>query len=310
MYQLVTTDDLGGLLRFPLVRKRTIIGRDPSSDIQLFDEEISRHHAKIYIIDDAIYIKDNKSTNGVFVNNFLITKITPLKIGDEVIIGSYQFHLRQEEPTEEAINQTSVLTIAQLQEVARNESILKIDPETDESVDEPTAMYNRDELVRQMYKKKTGMASFATLEVLFGPDKGRKFMIAPGSYVIGRSNDSQIHLDDPRVSSHHARLEAAGKQFGIEDLNSLNGSLVNNRTVGHSVLGHNDSIMLGNTKLRFQLPTNLRPKRERSEPLPSVEQHSTPVRGGLPTWLSVLLLCLLAAGLVTIAVAIFRLFPG
>ncbi len=52
---------------------------------------------------------------------------------------------------------------------------------------------------------------------------------SPGARVvrIGRSADNDIVLDDPRISTHHARLIISGSQVLIEDLGSSNGTFVN-----------------------------------------------------------------------------------
>lgn len=49
--------------------KNIKIGRDKNNDFILpLDKFISRHHAKIKIKDNQIYLEDLKSTNGTFIN--------------------------------------------------------------------------------------------------------------------------------------------------------------------------------------------------------------------------------------------------
>jgi hypothetical protein len=49
--------------------------------------------------------------------------------------------------------------------------------------------------------------------------------------IIGRSACCDIVLTSPAVSAHHCRLYAAGRQWYVEDLNSRNGTRVNNKLV-------------------------------------------------------------------------------
>lgn len=50
--------------------------------------------------------------------------------------------------------------------------------------------------------------------------------LAPGQFVIGRSTDCQLSLDDPLVSRRHARLVVTEDAIFLEDLGSRNGVLV------------------------------------------------------------------------------------
>ena len=65
------------------------IGRDISSDVAIVDSKVSRHHAVITGKDGKIFIEDNNSTNGTFVNGEKINPGTPyeLKEGMEFSIG-------------------------------------------------------------------------------------------------------------------------------------------------------------------------------------------------------------------------------
>jgi pSer/pThr/pTyr-binding forkhead associated (FHA) protein len=62
-----------------------IMGR--ISGIQLYDEMVSRRHARIYCQDGEFYIEDLHSTNGTFVNGEQIYFPAQLKHGDTVRIG-------------------------------------------------------------------------------------------------------------------------------------------------------------------------------------------------------------------------------
>lgn len=59
------------------------IGRAVNCDIRLNNVAVSRLHAGIRCIDNDVYLFDNKSTNGVFVNGIKIQK--PHKLGDKDI---------------------------------------------------------------------------------------------------------------------------------------------------------------------------------------------------------------------------------
>ena len=50
-----------------------------------------------------------------------------------------------------------------------------------------------------------------------------------GPVIVGRSPSSDICINEPFVSASHARFSLQGPALIIEDLNSLNGTLVNGR---------------------------------------------------------------------------------
>jgi RND superfamily putative drug exporter len=64
------------------------IGRDPTSELQLFDVRISRHHARIDYHDGNYIMTDLQSTNGVSINHMRILVPTVLRHGDKIEIGN------------------------------------------------------------------------------------------------------------------------------------------------------------------------------------------------------------------------------
>ncbi len=48
------------------------------------------------------------------------------------------------------------------------------------------------------------------------------------SMIVGRDPQADIHLDDPKVSRNHARIETDGSIFRITDLGSTNGTFIGN----------------------------------------------------------------------------------
>ena len=78
----------------------TKIGRDPSqSDIIIPELVVSKMHCTIFSQGDRFFIKDNNSTNGVYINNQKITE-QEIKNGDIILLGKkgtvkLTFHLRR-----------------------------------------------------------------------------------------------------------------------------------------------------------------------------------------------------------------------
>jgi pSer/pThr/pTyr-binding forkhead associated (FHA) protein len=70
--------------------------------------------------------------------------------------------------------------------------------------------------------------------------------------TIGRSRSNDISLEDARVSRHHARIVRDGQGFLIEDLNSRNGTRVDERAVRDSAtLADGSIVRIGDSVFRF-----------------------------------------------------------
>jgi hypothetical protein len=69
---------------------------------------------------------------------------------------------------------------------------------------------------------------------------------------IGRVPGNQIELDMPEVSRHHARIAMTESGWLLTDLNSGNGTYVNDERVKEHHLKHGDKIRIGTTNFVFQ----------------------------------------------------------
>lgn len=73
-------------------------------------------------------------------------------------------------------------------------------------------------------------------------------------YTIGRAQDCEIQIKDPKVSRQHCRLKwnSDSHIFIFEDLASRNGSLINEKPVNWIVLKNGDVINLVGNKISFE----------------------------------------------------------
>lgn len=91
--------------------------------------------------------------------------------------------------------------------------------------------------------------------VVEGPDKGRRIDFKEGSVSLGRSGDNDCCLADPVLSRRHCRVEFAGGVLKIFDLDSANGTYVNDAEVRDAVLKNGDKIQIGDTVLALSMPS-------------------------------------------------------
>ncbi len=85
-----------------------------------------------------------------------------------------------------------------------------------------------------------------------GPLKEKTIPLDQESLSIGRDPGNQLHLDDPALSRRHCMVIRDGETFKVRDLDSLNGTYVNQARIKEQVLNHGDQISLGDSVFIFQ----------------------------------------------------------
>ncbi|MGC9399599.1 MAG: FHA domain-containing protein [Anaerolineae bacterium] len=74
--------------------------------------------------------------------------------------------------------------------------------------------------------------------------------------AIGRAVDNTLTLDDPYVSAHHALILWREGRWWIEDLNSHNGTFLNDEKVTRPMpLTSGDTLLIGKTTMTFEAST-------------------------------------------------------
>lgn len=99
------------------------------------------------------------------------------------------------------------------------------------------------------------------LTVSSGSQAGHRHVLARDRYVLGRHPDCDIVVDAGAVSRHHAQVLRIGEDYHIEDLNSRNGTFVNDRMIfGRQRLESGDRIRVCDILFTYQThdgPTDL-----------------------------------------------------
>lgn len=98
----------------------------------------------------------------------------------------------------------------------------------------------------------------ALLILLQDSEAGVRFRIDKPLFTIGRSQDSDICLDDELVSKQHAQIEVIPQEeakltfaYYLQDQESTNHCFVNDEQVKLKKLMHGDIIRIGKNNFRF-----------------------------------------------------------
>jgi len=91
----------------------------------------------------------------------------------------------------------------------------------------------------------------AKLVVLSPEQKGRSYELKVDKTTIGRVEDNTFQIAEPSVSSHHCEVLLRGTDVVIKDLNSTNGTFINNEKISESVLKPGQTLRLGQIELQI-----------------------------------------------------------
>ncbi len=91
----------------------------------------------------------------------------------------------------------------------------------------------------------------ASLLVIQGRDVGKRFDLFEDVATVGRVAGNDIQLHDSEVSRRHAEFRRENAAFVLRDLNSSNGTFVNNKRIEQLALKHGDRVQFGRSQLVF-----------------------------------------------------------
>ncbi len=211
---------------FNLAQDTITFGRTSDCDVELADKSISRKHAQIIQEGEDFYLVDLKSGNGTYLNGKKIRPIEKqlLRSGDLIKIEHFE------------------IQFALLKETLRK----PVEEDTDTDIVEV-----------KMIRKILGALSkdgFPSLEILNGSAEGRKieFKTEMKTLDIGRDPECNLKIEDAVISRVHAKLIRKLGGIVLVDLESRNGTFVNNEKIQEKLLRDGDKIMLGTIKLLYR----------------------------------------------------------
>ena len=97
--------------------------------------------------------------------------------------------------------------------------------------------------------------SYYYLEIVEGLEKGRRYLLSDGAISVGRSSQNTVvlHAGEKSVSGHHAIIYKSQDRITLQDLESTNGTYVNEEKVGERELSAGDVLGFGKTGPRLKL---------------------------------------------------------
>ena len=90
-----------------------------------------------------------------------------------------------------------------------------------------------------------------------GPGMGTRYPLGSTPLVLGRDSSCEIHLDDQSVSRRHARIQPGIDGHFAVDLQSTNGTYINDAPASMTKLNDGDYLRIGNWIFRYLAGGNI-----------------------------------------------------
>jgi diguanylate cyclase (GGDEF)-like protein len=103
-------------------------------------------------------------------------------------------------------------------------------------------------------------AGRACLVVFYGEDLGKRYFLEHNEQIIGRSDSANIQVEQESVSRQHARVTVREGQSRMVDLDSTNGTFVNDHRIEETELQDGDLIRVGQTIFKYLAGSNIESK--------------------------------------------------
>jgi len=75
--------------------------------------------------------------------------------------------------------------------------------------------------------------------------------LGPGAITLGRAGENDINITDKSVSAQHARIFTYFNTSYIEDVDSTNGTFLNDKKIHKHIIHPGDVIRLGNYRIEI-----------------------------------------------------------
>ncbi len=209
-------------------------GRQKDCELLLEDETLSRKHIKIYQSPESgnWVIESISEKKGLYFENENID-LLELENSMTVSLNNYTFEFSVEEPSENKQESENLSTSEEFESKNENNTFSK-----------STKILAPSSLVHSLHISIEGESS------------DHMPLNEGESWVLGRSENCDIYIDYNVLSREHIRFLKSGNTFTVTDLNSSNGSLLNNEDMEPNkpyILNAEDRVTIGELNITFEI---------------------------------------------------------
>ena len=228
----------------PLESARFTMGRSHDNDLILTGDAVSREHAVI-MQHDGVFILHDTSSHGTKLNDETVAAPTPLKTRDKITIFDWQIEFCENQVSEaRRSHQTQLTTLTQASGTDATKII------SFGSDGKTFKILNPLLIITDAAGRKTNVA------------------LRKKSVVLGSDESCDIVIKDETVSKKHVSVKITDTGFLVTDLDSTNGTLVNNARIKDMIIREQQNLTIGNTTVTVSLQS------ASEEPLPAFAGNS------------------------------------
>ena len=248
MFTLTFSDPAGKTESVPLLDedRGLVVGRGADCDVVLASKEVSRRHARFFVIAGDLTVEDLGSHNGVLVAGRRIGKATPLvgaplpdvELGDVRVLAR---SIARPAPDRTGAKSLDGNAVSAAPAPVRSAAQRTLAPGPAED------------------PRRRGVGAGA---VLRGKGKNGAVQIAlPARAVVGRDQTSDVVLDDDSVSRKHAEISRDDRGlYQVEDQGSANGTFIDGRRLSKKeLIPEGATLRFGDIELLFWRPPAVKP---------------------------------------------------
>jgi len=230
-------------MTFPLDEGQSyVIGREQAHEAGLTDTQAAAEHCEVRMSDGTVTIRDLGSSGGTLCNGQPVTE-SELADGDLIVLGATKIKVEPYVASGETIGLADRSELeAQIQEYRAQ----KDKSGKQASTAAPAEKGGSDAA--------SSPAGGWEIVVDQGPDQGtRRTLKAGESLSVGRGQDADFRLSDPRISRKHCVIDALEGVARIAHSGGSGGTMVNSQSVDTRDLKSGDTIQIGDSTLRVSI---------------------------------------------------------
>ncbi len=276
MYILESNSDSSILSDIMIDKAVITVGRDSSNDVVIDELSISSFHAKIYYDDNTIYIEDLNSTNGTFINNFRLEPNNEYEVEENQVVtfSKISYTLKNKDLSNQNNKSEDIFTIGRdihsdlyigVDTVSRHHLLIRREGENwyiiDNNSTNGTYLNSYDNPIDKIKLERDQILFLGSYRLNTNEiyklvenkvENRSKIIQKDKEILIGRDPNADIYIDNVNVSWHHAKIEKRNGKYYITDLNSTNGTYVNDEPIKSKEINFGDKITLGLYSFIFQ----------------------------------------------------------
>ncbi len=99
--------------------------------------------------------------------------------------------------------------------------------------------------------RKAGLDCMVVIYSSDARELGKRYILGPDPVLLGRGSENTIVLENDTISRSHCKIEKRRGGYYVSDLNSTNGTYVNDEPVDDYQLRRGDQVKVGDTIFKF-----------------------------------------------------------